>query len=472
MKNNSKKKEEIKLYVKAIDNKNIDEIKSFKKNNENTEDIVFEIYSRGLLNQERLEFIIKNESADIKIPSALIKQLLEENKFDLLSTFFQNIRLYDENFILKLLVHRKNNIVLSTSKLKRLIENYTLSKYPDSSVWFDYNRSSYAYIIDACISRKVNFLKYLKNRCEMDVNRVSKKGETPLFFACKSGNLEIVKYLVEQGGADINKIKSYGETPLFRACESGNETIVKYLVEQGAIINKENGRRETPLFYACEHGNKRLVRYLIEQSAEVEINKENFNKETPLFYACKSGNVHLVQYLVGQGADVDVNKENQNRETPLFYACKSGSEALVRYLVEHWGADINKVDRYDETPLFKACESGNKAVVKYLVEHGADIHKMSNNFSRKGETPIFIACLKGHVEVVKYLVEQRGADITKKSDRGKTPFFYASLSENKSMVDYLRAKLKKRNQFNYCCVSVPDSVIFLNQSIIKGKKEE
>ncbi|OUM70343.1 hypothetical protein PIROE2DRAFT_23126, partial [Piromyces sp. E2] len=71
------------------------------------------------------------------------------------------------------------------------------------------------------------------------INKMSRNGETPLFYACSSGNVNLVKYLTEQG-ADVNKISHDDEIPLFNACRGGHETIVRYLVENGADINIKN----------------------------------------------------------------------------------------------------------------------------------------------------------------------------------------------------------------------------------------
>ena len=49
----------------------------------------------------------------------------------------------------------------------------------------------------------------------------------------------IVRYLVEHG-ADINKINKKGETPLSKAFDKGHENIIRYLVEHGAYINKKD----------------------------------------------------------------------------------------------------------------------------------------------------------------------------------------------------------------------------------------
>ena len=196
---------QIHSYIKAIDNQNIDEIKNLK-NKTIYKNIVSEIYNNGLLTSERLQFIIKNGYEYLKITSSLIKQLLEENEFELLDIIFNNIKLFDNEIIITLLNHRKNNTSLSKSELDQLLENYALSTKKDKEIWKDFYYSNYIYFINACSSGKLNLVKYLKNKFEIDINKANKNGETPLFYACKSGNEMLVKYLIEQGAnIDIKK---------------------------------------------------------------------------------------------------------------------------------------------------------------------------------------------------------------------------------------------------------------------------
>ncbi|KAL6636217.1 ankyrin repeat-containing domain protein [Neocallimastix sp. 'constans'] len=456
---------EINSYIKAIDNGNVDEIKLIQ-NNESVNDIVYEIYKKGLLTTERLQFIVKNDNI-FKVTSSLLKQLLKDNKLRLLDIIFNNFKFFDTDCIIKLILIYKNNIPKSTVELNKLINNYSISTEKDSENIFYYEHAncvSCVYLINACKSGKIGLVKYLIEH-GADINKEGINGETPFFYACSSGNENLVKYLIEKKGADINKEnRSKGETPLFNACSSGNENLVKYLIEQkGVDMNKENDYGETPLFNACHSGKENLVKYLIEQK-QSDINKESKYGATPLFNACSSGNEILVKYLIEQKQS-DINKENNAGITPLFNACSTGNEILVKYLVEK-GADVNKVNKFPgTTPLFNACSSGNENLVKYLIEQkGADINKVSN----KGITPIFNACLSGNENLVKYLIGL-GADINKECISGETPLFYACSGKNEDLVKYLieekGADINKENDYGQ--TSLFDACESGNENIVK-----
>ena len=294
-------------------------------NSINKKDILLEIYNENELKPEKLKSLINDNHYDLYISSSLIKLLIKENEMELLKIIFDNLNLYDNEFIKWLLLLYKNTTFISTKNL-----NHEISK------------DKYKIIID--YEKKNNFYYRLRYRKTYKIENMNKN---------------LIYYLVEHG-IDINKDNMYKERPLFYACRSGNKDLLEYLVEHGANINKEHKNDETALFIACKSGDKNLVEYLVDH--EADINKENKFNETPLFYACKSGNKDLIEYLVEHGADI--NKLNKDGETVLFIACKSGNMVLVEYLVEH-GADINKVLKDDETVLFIACKSGNKNLVEY-----------------------------------------------------------------------------------------------------------
>jgi len=211
-------------YLKAIDNKNKNEIEilynSNKSNENNTKkDIILEIYDNKQLNFERFQYILDNCTVYFNISSHLIKKLMNDNRKELLDLIFQKyLKFFNNDFILILLNYYKNKTPIPNSILSQQVnsDDYKLSIEFDNGSFENFESSYY------------------------------------LFNACKIGKLRIVKYLVELG-ADINTENKYGETPFFYACSSGNENLVKYLVRLGADIHKKKCTLENPIiFYLYE----------------------------------------------------------------------------------------------------------------------------------------------------------------------------------------------------------------------------
>ena len=269
-KNNNKKNKK--------NNKKNNKTSNKKSNNQNKKnDIIFEMYEKSLLTSKRLQFIMKTCLSYFNISTILMKKLIKDKKVTLLDIIFDNIKFYDNEFIIHLLLkHYKNRIAISTTDLNRQI---SLDKFKIST--------------DNTYLR--NSGKYLFNEFNKDCVNIIK-----------------VKHLIEYGAniaeSDINTRGVSQETLLFKACRSGNETAIKYLIEHGAYINITNWKDETPLFEVCGNGNEPIVKYLVEHGADINI--KNTDGETPLFKACYSENLAIVKYLVEHGANI--NKGNEN----------------------------------------------------------------------------------------------------------------------------------------------------------------
>jgi len=264
----------IESIVKSIDNKSINEIEELVKNNDRNgacgKDIVFVMYEKNLLTIKRLKFIFGNCNRYLNVSSNLIKRLIKESKTNLLDVVLDNFKFFDNEFIIKLLVHYKTKNPISISSLNQQIEKY---KFP--------------------VEENNSFRELCPN------------GNIYLVNACGKGQYELVRYLIENG-ADINE--AYEEdtgsmdgendkTPLYKACERPkNEKIVKYLIKHGANVNKNTKYKETPLHAACQCGDKNIVKCLIENDAD--INKTNWCNCTPIFNACKYGHINIVKYLI------------------------------------------------------------------------------------------------------------------------------------------------------------------------------
>ncbi|ORY09625.1 ankyrin, partial [Neocallimastix californiae] len=130
----------------------------------------------------------------------------EDNREDFLKIIFYYY-LFNDKFIINLLLHYKNRKSLSKKQFHQLI-----------------------------------FTE--KNKINVNAQDLNKR--TPLIIACKNENEATVKFLVEQG-ADVNKNDIFGNTPLIISCRNRNKVIIKYLIEHGADVNKCNNNGEVPL---------------------------------------------------------------------------------------------------------------------------------------------------------------------------------------------------------------------------------
>ena len=73
---------------------------------------------------------------------------------------------------------------------------------------------------------------------DVDKNKASPDGMTPLFAASLRGHSDVVRHLCEQG-ADRDRPDKDGDTPLGMACEIGALDVARCLGEHGAASRQE-----------------------------------------------------------------------------------------------------------------------------------------------------------------------------------------------------------------------------------------
>lgn len=114
---------------------------------------------------------------------------------------------------------------------------------------------------------KIETAKYLV-RNGIDLNAVSIVGHTPLTTCAISKNTKFCLWLLEQSNLkNINSMTKKGSTALYFASATGNLSLVKFLHKRGANLNlgKDNLK---PLNGAMRGKHSEVYKYLLSQGAE------------------------------------------------------------------------------------------------------------------------------------------------------------------------------------------------------------
>lgn len=347
----------LKLYISAINQKNLKLLKYLIKFNTEEYDFIRLMYNENGLSKNRLKFILRHQNGPFRISKDLIQTLIDDYS-SLLDTIFKNFHIYDINFILDCCLYYKNKIPLSSLELCQKILKY----------------------------EKDDFEYYLKDFYD--------KSNGLLLYACHAENELLLKCLIQNELTDCenNKYDKYDMSPLCYACEKSNETIVKHLIDYGFDVN--DGYYYTPLISACKSNKEKIVKCLIEHGAdvnkasykEIELGGDFYYKKNkyPLTVACKKGNEGIVKCLIENGANGNIS--NLKGETPLLIACGNNNEGIVKYLIEN----IKNIDdREKNEALYIACKNRYETIVKILIKHNANV-----KIKMKYEAPIILSCEK------------------------------------------------------------------------------
>lgn len=106
-----------------------------------------------------------------------------------------------------------------------------------------------------------------------NVNAGLRHGASPLYTAEMKGYVEFVKYLIEVADAEVNKEGYKGSNAIFVASHQGHLEVVDALIKAGADVNKpaiykgEMGFSSVPLLAACISRHVEVAKLLVQNNA-------------------------------------------------------------------------------------------------------------------------------------------------------------------------------------------------------------
>lgn len=248
---------------------------------------------KKLLNVKKLKFLVENCSDYLTFSSPLIKSLLKDNKTGFLDIIFEILNFFDNEFILQLLFHYKNQNTITTSNLKKQISKYKILNYQKSNSYIE---------------------RHVK-RNPPSYEKTYNKYETGYFswFSPKGLPQKYSPFLNE-----------YNQSP----------------IEYSPFLNGyiQSPKRTLPFF------DIHYPKYTYTDNSNNDYNYPK-NSNVYLINPIINGNVQMVKYLVKNG--LNINHVYNNNYTPLHIACKFKCKDLniLKYLIKH-GVDVNKRDKF------------------------------------------------------------------------------------------------------------------------------
>ncbi|XP_065344324.1 putative ankyrin repeat protein RF_0381 [Cloeon dipterum] len=268
----------------------------------------------------------------------------------------------------------------------------------------------------------------------MDVNKRSLKGYTPVHFALISENLETAKEMIRLG-ADYNA-KIFEKNPMKVLLEWERFESVKFLHScDNDLIHHARVKGLHPIHFAARYADLDFVQWLVEV-AGINVHRLSLKQmSSPLHYAGSNlrHGAEIAKYLIDSGVDVD--RKNQIGETPLHCALRHKKDDVAKLLIGQ-GADLS-VKLNGENYLHFCLRNGAEICAKLVY----DCRKgLINDVLSDGRTVLHIAAEKASVQTAFWLYEA-GASIHAQTNDGKKPAFFA---KDETMRLYFRELLKQQ----------------------------
>uniref|UniRef100_A0A1I8FUG1 ANK_REP_REGION domain-containing protein n=2 Tax=Macrostomum lignano TaxID=282301 RepID=A0A1I8FUG1_9PLAT len=334
----------------------------------------------------------------------------------------------------------------------KLRAHLTGGQSPDQM--FNFNGSCLSPLHLACITgnyQAAQLLTRSSKQPEVNVNRQSSHGESPLFVASAYGHDRLVSSLILQG-ANVDLPQKLGCTPLWVAAQNGHRAVVQLLIEAQANNRRPvhaalHGRSErtlgnchqlvsamadvdaqktdgcSPMYIAAQNGHRQVVAALLKAQTTLDLQQER--GRTAIYAAAQEGHAEVVEVLSRAAADVNI--QQVDGATPLLIATQFGHRQIVRCLLELGVPDVNLAEFSGATPMYIASQEGHA-----LVQAMADIDQAMLN----GSTPLYAAVQNGRKLVVQELIKAKAA-VQPETAHLCTPLYGAFFLGDRSIVDSL-----------------------------------
>jgi len=250
-----------------------------------------------------------------------------------------------------------------------------------------------------------------------------------LHYAAGTGNLEKVIDLVEYNQININKTTVRGQTPLHYASAAGCDNVVKYLLDCESInVFAKDENKWTPIHYACALGHQKVIELFINswnstsvlQNCSLQWNNIIINLS---HIVASNGHLNVMKYFFS------INLKKEIKNMPLYWSLRQHN--LFKYL-------LNKID-FSRICLLKAIVTSVQLNIMLNVKIIATLTTIDYTQLRhpNGNYLLHTASLKGRLEVVKYLTKDLKIDVNMVGQYNHTPLHCAARNDLLETVKYL-----------------------------------
>lgn len=226
------------------------------------------------------------------------------------------------------------------------------------------------------------FIDYLTNNKDIDVNIRDSNGNYLIMYAVKSNKLDVVELLIKRGAKLdilIDKDKhSLLYTPIKNKHDKMLQLILKYNKTTVGlnILDIIDSTDNTPLHYAIHEKNVNMISIMLSYGANV--NDLDVNGLNSLHIAVLSKDLEVVKLIVSDKRTNINSVIVDTGESALHLACNLELDNIAKLLLNK-GINPDITDKeYGYTALNYAVTLNNLQLVKLIIEHKANINLQDN----------------------------------------------------------------------------------------------
>lgn len=293
------------------------------------------------------------------------------------------------------------------------------SKIPDNVIKFIRIRDDQDVIISV--------LSLLKEKINIDLNKIFENGTTILFHALSLNKLKLYDFILVNGG-NAHVVSQHGNILNWVLISSDSEIDINIalnkVLESKPDLNCKTQSGNTAFIQEIASFKRvnslDIVKILI--NAGVDTNQKDSMGNTGLMIACKHNLTDVVEVIISN-PDTNLDIKDKSQNTALGIAIIHNNISCAKMLIKK-GARLSDTNDDGETPLILAVQRNNYTIAKRILKIETDI----NHKNKKGYTALMIASkyanTSSSIDIMKLLIEYK-ADINATSKKGNTPLIHA-----------------------------------------------
>nr|POF26308.1 e3 ubiquitin-protein ligase mib2 [Quercus suber] len=260
-----------------------------------------------------------------------------------------------------------------TESLRRISTTRPISHYTDDEI--EVVEDPFCTLIEAIIKRDAPEIQALLSAGNIDVNRLSKSGKTPLMHAVEQSDEAAVRKILDPGvGGVVDFPNVRNESALHIASSKGLHSMVRCLFDHDADINAKDRRGDTPLVKSVREGRSIVIDYL--HGVGVDMLTKNEDEWSVLHHAVHQSRPGITDLILNIAPDLR-DAVDRAGKTALHYCVEREDLAHARILLEHvrTALDVNAGDEQERSPLYFAASKPYNArrneMICLLLDHHA-----------------------------------------------------------------------------------------------------
>jgi ankyrin repeat protein len=245
------------------------------------------------------------------------------------------------------------------------------------------------------------FIDYLKNNDDIDVNIRDNNGNYLISYAIIMNNLDALSLLIHRN-SKLDMIDQDGRSILFLPIKMGFNDVLKLLLHFNnttigiSLVDMMDIHGNIPLHYAIMFKNMEAIKYLLEYKSNV--NHTDKNRYNALHFAIHTKREDICELILN--TDININERIDTGENALHMACNFQLLDIVTMLIDA-KIEVNAQDiDHEFTPLHYSINNNNAEITGYLLKNGAN----PNMQDYVGNTALHYTIMEDNLELFVILI--------------------------------------------------------------------